>query len=73
MTHSEILEDYLVDKIEENPELKLEMLTHDKTLDSAWLEEQQQAEINEALKQTFSKNNKKELPNDFEVIAKDSV
>jgi hypothetical protein len=67
ITFEEMLQEYFLEKVEEKPDIKIEELIQDKTLDSNWIEEQQQEEIKESLKKRFANLNDE----DFETLAED--
>lgn len=69
MSPHEIIEEYFLDKIGEKPEVQLEELIKDKSLDDEWIKKQQDEIEQEELKKVFNKANEA----DFEEIAKDSV
>ncbi len=55
MTSEEMLKDYFLDKVLENPEIQLSDLIKDKSLDESWMAEQEAEMVNEALKKRFEK------------------
>jgi len=60
MTDSEILEEFILDKLIENPEFKLESLTRDTTSDDEWMLTQDKNADEELLKQVFEGKLKKQ-------------
>jgi hypothetical protein len=53
MTLDEIKEEFFLDRLSENPEFKLESLTHDTTADEEWMLAQEKEQIDETLKKVF--------------------
>lgn len=69
MTFEEMLQEYFLEKLEEKPDLKIEDIFRDKSMDNAWLEDQQQEDVKEAIRSRFEKKDQ----DDFEIVSIDTV
>jgi aspartate carbamoyltransferase regulatory subunit len=70
-----MLEDYFLNIIDENPQLRMEDVIRDKSLDDDWIKSQQEELKQEEIQRLFKSNPKMNVINDkdFEVVEKDSV
>lgn len=68
VTYEEIQEDWLVERLTENPELTLEELKVDREADEEWMNQEEQKEVEARLKEIFSK----QKPEDFEVVERET-
>lgn len=74
-SYQEMLEDYFLNIIDENPQLRMEDVIRDKSLDDDWIKSQQEELKQEEIQRLFKSNPKMNVINDkdFEVVEKDSV
>jgi hypothetical protein len=70
-----MLEDYFLNIIDENPQLRMEDVIRDKSLDDDWIKSQQEELKQEEIQRLFKSKPKMNVINDkdFEVVEKDSV
>ena len=68
MTFEEIQEEWLIDKLHENPELTLQDLAYDSSSDEEWMASVEQKEVQETLKKIFSKSK----DSDFEEVERET-
>lgn len=81
MTNEEMFQDYLIDKVIENPDIQLSDLIKDKKADDEWMEEQiKQAKLENTqnLSEKQPKNKISEVENipdneDFEEVFNDKI
>jgi hypothetical protein len=68
MTFEGMLEEYFLEKVEENPDISLNSIMRDKNADSNWIDEQLQEDAKEEVDKYFKKLKEK----DFEIVEKET-
>jgi hypothetical protein len=59
MTDAELMEEFIMDKLIEDPEFRVEQLTQDTTADEEWIKSQEKEQENDFLKQVYEGKLKK--------------